>query len=158
MKRMRGEEWFRYLTRRIFIFVSGIIVFFLTTSLLDVARRTVFIPSWTFLITYATVVNSLFWLLLINNLVWSIGSLLGLRALSRNSSLQRQLQEHFLFQQPLLLQIVVFLEHGVSGTLYIFLTGDVRKGFLLAWMLVVHVALALIFAPKMINLKSSEPS
>ena len=38
------------------------------------------------------------------------------------------------------------------------LTGDVRKGFLLAWMLVVHVALALIFAPKMINLKASEPS
>jgi len=151
---MKSNEWIRQLIRRTFILVSGIIAFFLVMTSLDVARRALSIPSWTSPITNAMVANGLFWLLFINNVVWIIGSLLGLRALAQNFSLQRQLKDQFLFQQPLLLQIVAFLEHGISGTLYMLLTGDERKGYLLAWMLALHVVLALIFAPRIVNVTS----
>jgi len=152
---MKSNEWIRQLVRRTFILISGIIAFFLVTTSLDVARRTLLIPSRTFLSTNDVVANILFWILFTNNIVWIIGSLLGLRALVQNPSLQQRIKENFLFQQPLLLQIVVFLEHGLSGTLYILLTGDERKGYILAWMLALHIVVALILAPRIVNVKSN---
>ena len=142
-------------TRRALLVISSVIAFLLTTTSLDVARRALSIPSWTSPITNAMVAKGLFWLLFVNNVVWIIGSLLGLRALVRNPSLQQRLKENFLFQQPLLLQIIGFLEHGLSGTLYILLTGDKRKGYLLAWMLALHIVVALILAPRIVNVKSN---
>ena len=142
-------------THRALLVISSVIAFLLTTTSLDVARRTLLVPSRTFLTTNDVVANGLFWILFTNNMVWIIGSLLGLRALVRNPSLQQRLKENFLFQQPLLLQIVVFLEHGMSGTLYILLTGDERKGYLLAWMLALHIVVALILAPRIVNVKSN---
>ncbi len=141
--------WVDPLAHRRLILISGVIAFFLANEFLSVARRTVALPGWQTPITDKTVANVLFYLLLLYGFFLIVGSLAGLRALARNADLQARLQQQWLFQHPILVQILAFVEHGVSALLYILLTSDEERGVILASLLILHVAVALLFAPRM---------
>ncbi len=138
-------------TRRWLILLSGVISFFLATEFLSVARRSVALPGRQTPITNQTVANVFFYLLLLNGFFLIVGSLAGLRALARNMDLRTRLQQQWLFQHPILVQILTFVEHGVIALLYILLTGDEKRGVILASLLILHVAVALLFAPRMVR-------
>ncbi len=141
--------WVDPLAHRRLILISGVIAFFLANEFLSVARRTVALPGWQTPITDKTVANVLFYLLLLYGFFLIVGSLAGLRALARSADLQTRLQQQWLFQHPILVQILAFVEHGVSALLYILLTSDEERGVILASLLILHVAVALLFAPRM---------
>ena len=137
--------------RRPLILISGVIAFFLVSALLDVAGQVIALPEWKSPLANVTIMRVLFYLLILHGLFWIGGSLAGLRALARDMDLQTRLQQQWLFQHPILVQIVAFVEHGVVALLYILLTGDEKRGVILASLLILHVAVALLFAPRMVR-------
>jgi len=143
--------WINPLAHRRLILISGVIAFFLASALLDVAGQVIALPEWESPLADVTIMRVLFYLLILHGLFWIAGSLAGLRALARNMDLRARLQQQWLFQHPILVQIVAFVEHGVIALLYILLTGDEKRGVILASLLILHVAVALLFAPRMVR-------
>jgi len=143
----------RELSSQRLIIASGLISFLLVRIPLEVAQDTVKLAEWNKTTVPIRIFQLLFLLFLCYGIFWIVGSVLGLRVLAQNEKLQVQLAKQWIFQHPLLVQIIAFVEHGVMAGLYILLTGDEKRGAILMFLLVLHVLVALIFAPMMVQIR-----
>ncbi len=135
--------------------IAGLIAFLLIGGLLDVSQQIVALTSWQPIIKGPGMTQMAFWAFLAFSLGWIVYSLWGLRAVARNEALQKQLAGQQLWQHPLLVQVVFFVEHGVMATLYSLLTGDVNRGVILGILVLVHILAAVLLAPVMAKDASS---
>lgn len=138
------------------LLIAGLISFLLIGGLLDVSQQIVTMTAWQPVITDPGMAQIVFWVFLVFAFGWIVYSLWGLRTVARDEALQKRLAGQQLWQQPLLVQVVFFMEHGVMATLYSLLTGDVNKGVILGVLVLVHILAAALFAPVLVKDASSE--
>ena len=143
--------WYKRLAQRRLIAISGLLAFLSGSALLRTAERSVNKPDWLAPIQGASITQILFWFLLVYGLTWILVSFYVLWKLARSSDLQDQFKTRWWSQQPLLVQIVVFVEHWIFATLFVFLTGDLERGVMLAFLSILHIILALLFAPRLVQ-------
>jgi len=147
---IQGDR-FSELGNRTLLLVSGFIAFFLAVSFLDIVRENVKLFEQSSLLGKSPYLHWMFWGFLAYGLFWIGFTIVGVRLASKSKSTRGRLMEMFWFQHPLLVQIMVFVEHGVWAVLFVFLTGDMKGGYTLVMMEPVHVIVALIVGPRVVK-------
>lgn len=132
------------------IAASGLITFLVGSAILRIAERVISRPVWSFPLVGTSIAQALFWILFVYGLVWVTLSLYGLWKLSGSVELPDRLRSQWWLRQPMLVQIVVFVEHWIMATVYVFLTGDLERGVILAFLSLLHIAVALAIAPRLV--------
>ena len=152
MKTIRQQDlWYKQLVQRRLIAISGLLAFLCGSALLSTAERTIGQPDWLAPIQSGSISQIFFWFLLVYGLTWILISFFGLWKLARSVELQDRIEAQWWSQQPMIIQIVVFVEHWIFATVYVFLTGDLERGVVLAFVSILHIVLALLFAPRLLQ-------
>ena len=145
------DSWCKQLAQRRLIAISGLLAFLSGSSILRTAESTISRPGWLAPLHNAVVSNILFWFLLVYGLTWILITFVGLWKLARSAELQDRIEAHWWSQQPILIQISAFIEHWIFATVYVFLTGDLERGAMLAFVSILHIVVALLFAPRLVQ-------
>jgi len=138
-------------TDRKLIAVSGLLSFIIGSAILRVLENMIGEMDWHVLIQDASTAQLLFWFMIFYGFVWIAGSFYGLWKLDKSSELQDRLQSQWWFQQPMLVQIIVFVEHWIMATVYVLLTSDLERGVILAFLSLLHIAVALAIVPRLVT-------
>ncbi len=144
------DDRFNQLGNRTLLLASGFIAFFLATGFLDIVSTNMKFSEQTGF-EKSSYLHWMFWGFLAYGLFWIGFTIVGIRLASQNESVRAHLMDLFWFQHPLLAQIMAFVEHGVWAVLFVFLTGDVKGGYMLVMLEPVHVIVALVVGPRMVK-------
>lgn len=139
-----------YAARKLIV-VSGFLSFIIGSAILRVIENMIFEMDWHLLIQNASTTQLLFWFMIFYGFVWIAGSFYGLWKIDKSSELQDRLQSQWWFQQPMLVQIIVFVEHWIMATVYVLLTSDLESGVILAFLSLLHIAVALAIVPRLVT-------
>jgi hypothetical protein len=145
-----SPAWLHQLTQRRFVLVSGVLALLVGSNILRVAQGMIPGPSGQALIADPLITQAFFFVLLVYAFIWIAGSVVGLRALSRQPVLRESIRAQW-WNTPIVLQVIVFGEHWVLATFYVFLTGDAGRGAALGLISLLHILVVLIVGPMITN-------
>jgi len=141
-----GSSWLRQLIWRRYLIITGVIAWGFGSNLLRTSQEMVAQLSWHPLVTGSTTRSGVFFLLLLSDLAWIVGSLAALRSLAREPSLKQRIERQW-WAIPPLLQIVVFIQYWIVAVSYTLISGDVERGVVLGWMSWLHVLVLVTLGP-----------
>lgn len=151
LQQRRPTSWLHQITQRRRLAMSGLLAFLSGSTILRTAESTINKPSWYTPLQNASIAQILFWILLVYGLIWILITLYGLWKLASSADLQNRFKAQWWSHQPVLVQIAVFVEHWIFATVYVFLTGDLERGVVLAFLSILHIVVALLLAPRLVQ-------